>query len=79
VHVDRSRRHVLDNATDQQGREANPVLGGRRRRHTLIGLLRGYTDRTASGKDDCSTADDEPTNSRTSGVMPTERIYEGIV
>jgi hypothetical protein len=79
VHVDRSRRHVADDATDQQGREANPVLGRRRRRHTLIGRLRGHTVRTASGKDDCSTANDEPTNSRASSVMPTERINEGIV
>jgi hypothetical protein len=79
VHVDRSLRHGADDAADEQGREANPFLGGRCRCHTLTGRLRGNTVRTASGKYDRSTADNEPTHSRTSRVMPTELINEGIV
>jgi hypothetical protein len=79
VYVDRSRRHGADDAADEQGREANSFLGGRCRRHTLTGRLRGYTVRTSSGKDDCSTSDDEPTHSCASGMLPTELIDDGIL
>ena len=55
----------LDDATDEQGRKADPFLGGRGRRHafTALGrcLLRRNRLKAAPGKDGRAT-DHQPTN-----------------